>query len=499
MRDVSAEENRHEPMKMLGIIPGPAAGRQGRRGLILLAVLLLRGVAVDGRTLVLEGGSYLDATGRMRPAAALVIEGDRIKMIVAPGEKFAAPAGAEIIDARGRYIIPGLIDGHVHLVHILRSLQISAEELFPLFLAHGVTSVRDAGDEITAQQKLASYAGEHPGLAPRVFMCSPLVDGNPAYHPFVSWPMTDPAKVPAFVERMSAAGVRTFKIYVGTSREVGQALVREAQHRGKWVTAHLAWGYSAQDAVADGINSLEHIGSVFEFILPSGTPRWPPPAERVAFTKDQLAALERRIMECKAAVDLDSPAVTGLIDAIVRRHVAINPTLVVYQNWMLLRDLDSVQQHPDLARLPARLRQGWQHSAQALLLDPATLALRRQQFDKMKALTLKLQRAGVELLAGSDTPVQFCPPGGALLQELELLTDAGLSPAEALLAATRNNARALGQSGELGSIEAGKLADLVVLDADPLLDIRHTRRIHRVIRAGVVLDPAELLRLVPAH
>ena len=166
---------------------------------------------------------------------------------------------------------------------------------------------------------------------------------------------------------------------------------------------------------------------------------------------------------------------------------------------MLLRDLDSVQQHPDLARLPARLRQGWQHSAQALLLDPATLALRRQQFDKMKALTLKLQRAGVELLAGSDTPVQFCPPGGALHQELELLTDAGLSPSEALLAATRNNARALGQSGELGSIEAGKLADLVVLDADPLLDIRHTRRIHRVIRGGVVLDPAALLRLVPAH
>ena len=468
-------------------------------GFFVLAVLALRVIAADPRTVVLEGGRYFDPAGQMRPFAALVIEGDRIKAIIAPGEKFAAPAGAEIIDARGRYIIPGLIDGHVHLVHILRSLQISAEELFPLFLAHGVTSVRDAGDEITAQQKLASYAGAHPGLAPRVFMCSPLVDGNPAYHPFVSWPLTDPAKVPAFVERMSAAGVRTFKIYVGTSREVGQALVREAQHRGKWVTAHLAWGYSAQDAVADGINSLEHIGSVFEFILPSDTPRWPPPVERAAFSKEALAALERRVMESKAVVDLDSPGVKDLIAAIVKRRVAINPTLVVYRNWMLLRDLESVQQHPDLALLPARLREGWQHSAQALPLDPVTVGLRRRQFEKMMALTLKLHRAGVELMAGSDTPVQFCPPGGALHQELELLTDAGLSPSEALLAATRNNARALGQSGELGSIEAGKLADLVVLDADPLLDIRHTRRIHRVIRAGVVLDPAELLRLVPAH
>ncbi len=301
-------------------------------GFFVLAVLALRGVAADPRTVVLEEGRYFDPAGQMRPFAALVIEGDRIKAIIAPGEKFAAPAGAEIIDARGRYIIPGLIDGHVHLVHILRNLQISAEELFPLFLAHGVTSVRDAGDEITAQQKLASYAGEHPGLAPRVFMCSPLVDGNPAYHPFVSWPMTDPAKVPVFVERMSAAGVRTFKIYVGTSRAVGQALVREAQSRGKWVTAHLAWGYTAQEAVTDGINSLEHIGSVFEFILPAGTPRWPPPVERAAFSKEALAALERRVMESKAVLDLDSPVVKDLIAAIVKRRVAINPTLVVYRN-----------------------------------------------------------------------------------------------------------------------------------------------------------------------
>lgn len=491
--------SRPETMRIAGTIQGLAAGRCGWRGLVLLAALLLRGVAADGRTLVLQGGSYLDATGRMRSCAALVLEGDRIKAIVAPGEEFTAPAGAEVLDARGRYIIPGLIDGHVHLVHILRSLQISAEELFPLFLAHGVTSVRDTGDEITAQQKIAAYAEGHPALAPRVFLGSPLVDGNPAYHPLVSWPMTDPAKVPDFVERMSAAGVRTFKIYVGTSRTVGQALVREAQSRGKWVTAHLAWGYTAQEAVADGINSLEHIGSVFEFVLPAGTPRWPLPAERAAFTKDQLAALERRVMECKAAVDLDSPPVNGLVEAIARRHVAINPTLVVYRNWMLLRDLDSVQRHPDLAPLPARLREGWQHTARALPLDPATLVLRQQQFEKMKALTLKLQRAGVGLMAGSDTPVQFCPPGGALLQELELLVEAGLTPAEALLAATRNNARALGQSGELGAIEPGKLADLVVLEADPLADIRNIRRIHRVVRNGVVLDPVELLRLVPAR
>jgi len=466
---------------------------------LLLLLLAAGGAAAAARPVVLEGGSYFDSSGQMRPFTAIVIEGDRIKAIVGAGEKFTRPAGAEVIDARGRFIIPGLIDGHVHLVHILRSLDLPAEELFPLFLAHGVTTVRNAGDEIVAEQKLAVYAAAHPELAPKVVLCSPLVDGNPAYHPLVSWPMTDPARVPAFVERMSAAGVRTFKIYVGTSREVGQALVREVQRRGRWATAHLAWGYTAQEAVADGINSLEHIGSLYEFILPAGTPRWPPPAERAAFTPGELAALERRVLEAKAAVDLDSPVVRDLVAALVARRVAVNPTLVVYRNWMLLRDLESVQQHPDLPPLPARLREGWQHSAAALPLDPATRALRQRQFDLMKALTGKLAAAGVELMAGSDTPVQFCPPGGALLQELQLLTEAGLTPAAALFAATRNNARALGQSGELGSVEVGKLADLVVLDADPLADIGHTRRIHRVIHSGLVLDPAALLRLVPVR
>lgn len=486
-------------MQAPGRLHGGRAGGRVFLGLLGFFLLVMRGAAAGVPPVVLEGGSYLDPAGQMRPFAAIVLEDGRIKAIAGAGEKFTQPAGAEVIDARGRYIIPGLIDGHVHLVHILRSLELPSEEILPLFLAHGVTTVRDAGDEIIAEQKLAAYAAAHPELAPKVFLCSPLVDGNPAYHPFVSWPMTDPAKVPAFVAHMSEAGVRTFKIYVGTSRAVGQALVRAAQRQGKWATAHLAWGYTAQEAAADGINSLEHIGSVYEFILPPGTPRWPPPAERAKLAPDRLAALEREVLAAKATVDVDGPEARDLIDSLVRHHVAVNPTLVVYRNWMLLRDLESVQTHPDLARMPARLREGWQHTAQAAPLAPATRELRAAQFERMKQLTLRLHRAGVELLAGSDTPVQFCPPGGALLQELELLTEAGLTPAETLCAATRNNARALGQSAEIGSIEAGKIADLVILSSDPLTDIRHVRDIHRVIHAGRVLDPAELLRQVPVR
>ena len=251
--------------------------------------------------------------------------------------------------------------------------------------------------------------------------------------------------------------------------------------------------------MADGIDSLEHAGALLEFVLPPETPRWPPPAERVGRSAAELAALERRILEIKATVDLTAPRVTGLIAGLVEHKVAVDPTLVVYRNWMLLRDLPEVREQPDLGALPSRLREGWIRAAQAQPLDPSTLELRRRQFAKLQELTGMLYRAGVELMAGTDTPVQFCPPGGAMHQELELLTASGLTPADALIAATLHNARAVGQADQLGTIEPGKLADLVILNADPLIDIRNTRKIHRVIHAGHVADPAVLLQTVPVR
>ncbi len=466
--------------------------------LVLWSLPPVRGAAgAAPPVVVIEGGSAFDsAAGRMEPFAAMVIEGEYIRTIVPPGAAYVVPPGAQVVDARGRFVIPGLIDGHVHLVHILRTLQLTADTLFPLFLAQGVTTLRDVGDEVVAEKRLQAAAAAQPAAAPRIIMGSLLVDGNPPYHAFISRPITDPAKVPAFVDEMAGWDVQTYKIYAGASRPVGQALIREAHRRGKWVTAHLAWDYRPQDAAADGIDSLEHVGALLEFVLPPETPRWPPPAERAGRPATELAALERRILEIKANVDLTDPRVTALVTALVENKVAVNPTLVVYRNWMLLRDLPEVRQHPDLLAVPAQLREGWNRSADAQPPDPSTLDLRRRQFAKLQELTGRLYRAGVELLAGTDTPVQFCPPGGAMHQELELLTASGLPPAAALLAATRNNARAIGLSHQLGTIGPGMLADLVILDADPLVDIRNTRRIHRVLHAGLVVDPAVLA--VPA-
>src|ERR1019366_8394073 len=150
------------------------------------------------------------------------------------------PFGARVIDARGKYIIPGLIDAHVHLVHVLDFAHITGQEILPLFLANGVTSVRDTGDQVVAEKLLAGYAEAQPDVAPRIFICSPFVDGEPPFHEDngVSWSTNNPKEVPAFVEDMAAWGVTTVKLYVGTERPVGRKVIEEAHRRGLIVAGH---------------------------------------------------------------------------------------------------------------------------------------------------------------------------------------------------------------------------------------------------------------------
>jgi len=424
----------------------------------------------------------------MRPVGAISIVGDRIVEVSEAGGVLSPPTGATVIEAKGKWIIPGLIDAHVHLVHVLRDLGITGDEVFPLFLTNGITTLRDVGDELTAQKLLLNHSETHPESSPRLFMSSPLIEGAHPYHPHVSESLTDVDQVPEFIRAMDRAGVQTIKLYTSVGRPVGRAVIREAHRRGKWVTAHLQWSYRAQDAIADGVDSLEHTESLLEFILPPGSPRWPELHQRPGIPADELAAMERQLLEIKADLDLDHPRVTALIESLVRHDVAVTPTLVVYRNWVLLRDLPEVQQHPDLQLLPERMREGWLKMVASAPLPAATRELRRRQYDKLGELTARLYRAGVTLMVGTDTPVPRCPPGLSMHQEFELLVEAGVPPAAVLTGATRNAAKALNQSDQLGSIAAGKLADLVILDADPLSDIRNTRKIHQVIRSGMVVD-----------
>jgi imidazolonepropionase-like amidohydrolase len=432
--------------------------------------------------LVLRDCSVLDvAEGQMLAGRTVVLAEGRIRAIGTPEAPVETPPGTLEIGAKGKYLIPGLIDAHVHLVQILASAHMTGDQILPLFLAAGVTSVRDTGDEVVPETMVARFAADHPESCPRVFTCSPLIDRDPPFHNYESPAMifgralTDPAKVPAFVDDMAAWGVTSLKIYVGVPRSIGRLVIAEGHRRGLKVIGHLG-AYSAQDAVADGIDVLEHIWGVWDFIIPPD---------------------ERRRADFRSTLDLHNPQARALIAEIVRHGTIVDPTLAVFRNMILLNDLPEVHGHPDNNAMPMRLLRLWREDVARMNVRPETLSARRGEFAKYQALTGILHRAGVTLLAGTDSPEPYCPPGTSLHQELEMLVESGLPPAAAIRSATLNNAVALGWADRLGTIEPGKVADLVLLDANPLDRVANTRTIAKVFRGGLAVDPARILKLVP--
>jgi hypothetical protein len=360
----------------------------------------------------------------------------------------------------------------VHLVHVLDSAQVTGDEVLPLYLAAGVTSVRSTGDEIVAATLVARFAEARPESSPRVFTCSPLLDRDPPIHKGAGRAVVDPSQVPALLDELQRWNVRTIKIYAGLGRDVGKAIILESHRRGFHVTAHLG-RYAAQDVVADGVDGLEHITSVFHYVIPPEVAKQP---------------------GGRATLDLDNPLCLALVAELAKRKVYIDPTLVVFRNMILLPDVPAIRDHADNAVAPPRLRAYWPVYLQKNGCPAGgSLEQRRLQFAKYQELTGMLYRAGAPLLAGTDSSEPQVPPGFSLHQELELLVQSGLTPAAALQAATLHNAAVLGESRRLGSIEPGKLADILLLRENPLTDIRRTRSIELVLRGGRIVRPNDLL------
>jgi Amidohydrolase family len=452
--------------------------------LIALATIVIglqvqvQATAADEQTFVIENCSLFDSvSGTMLANQTIVAKGARIAD-VGTSASIEVPKDAMRIDGTGKYVLPGLIDAHVHLVHVLDFAHVSGDEVLPLYLAAGVTAVRSTGDEVVAATTIARFAATHPQSCPKVFTCSPLLDADPPIHRDVGRPITDPAKVPALLDDLALWNIRTVKIYAGTSRPVGKTIIDECHRRGLFVTAHLG-NYSAQDAVADGIDGLEHIWSVFNYAFPPQTDKQP---------------------GYRGRLDVNNPTCEALVAELAKRKTYVDPTLAVFRNMILLPDVDSVKEHSDNALVPKRLREFWpRYLQQTGCPQGGTLEQRQSEFKKYQELTGKLHRAGVPLLVGTDAPEPQVTPGYALHQELEMLVESGLTPAEVLTAATQNNAIVLNEWEHRGSISIGKIADLVLLNSNPLADIRNSRKIELVIHEGIICKPRVLLKLVPEY
>jgi imidazolonepropionase-like amidohydrolase len=435
--------------------------RAAEDGLIALAEVS-RGLRVGGDDGVVAyvHARLVDGTGAPAVADAVVVV-DRGKIIAAgPRAKVAVPAGARSIDAAGNTIVPGLWDMHAHFEQV---------EWGPVYLAAGVTTVRDCGNELDFIRAIRDTLDAGKGIGPRVLLAC-IVDGD-GPSSLGTERLRSPDEIPALIAKFKAAGCAQVKIYSSLDPKLIHPLSVAAHAAGMTVTGHVPSRIGAVKAVEAGLDQINHIQFVLREFAAADLP-----------LTERGAKLERAY----DAFDPSTPAARKLAAWFAAHHVVLDPTLALRELGLPRAELAKVE--PGLATLPPPLAAAFADSG---VHDPNAARL-RQSLDKMIALVGVLHKAGVTIVAGTDQAV----PGHSLHRELELYVQAGFTPMEALQAATLVPARVMKQDKLLGTVEAGKRADFLLIDGDPLADIRALRRVRVAVASGVAYDPAKLWRSV---
>lgn len=443
----------------------------------------------DTADLVISNAAIVDVeSGELVPERTVFVEGGRIVGIV-EASRSAVPEGAREVDATGRYLMPGLWDAHVHSAAGRRWH-------FPLLIGHGITSVRnlhttvDTALHLTNAVKRWVASGEL--LGPRFLANGPIIAGYPGYP--VTWPGAVSARTEAegrsAVDSLAGGGADFIKVYDNLTPEVYDAIMAAAAERGIPVDGHLPFLVTAEHAAASGQRTVEHLTGInlgcspradalrseFEALL-ERRPAMVFPQSAVAFFTLVHEASESR----------DPTLCAATVQAYLDAGVTVVPTLVI-------GNIDSQALVADSARmrlLPADVRGAWTRMA-AGGPGPIDAAFTGSDWPSPDDARL-LHEAGVPILAGTDIGNPFLVPGPSLHDELGLLvTEAGLSPLDALRAATINPARTFGLADSLGTVAEGQLADLVVLEANPLEDIGNASAIDAVVLNGRYLDRAAL-------
>ncbi len=434
-------------------------------------------------------GTLVDGTGGKPKRNVLVlVNGGTIQAIVPKSELDSHPV-RKLIDASDKYLLPGLFDmhGHVTMTHREASLEENrpqftvtyrkdvAEWMLRQLLFYGITTVRETADflEEGIQLKKELLAGSIPG--PRMFTCGPLLEAPPPVFRTMSAVVSTEAEARAEVRREVEAGVDFVKIYASLPLDLARAVVQEAHAHNTRVLAHLGtttW----KEAAEVGVDAFVHANPVPQDILTEKQ------LKEISDPKEFLAFL--------AAFKLFEPEgqpAQELFEVMKQKNIANDPNLVVYRNMAGNSSFLSEEQGEEMKAVPSFLMEGWQQE-----LGSGTLPISQESIHHMMRFVKAAYDAGVPLLVGSDLANPNTLPGLSLHQELELLVQAGIPPLIVLRMATHDAAEWLGILQEVGTVEPGKQADLVILNKDPMENIRNTRDIHSVIQAGKVVDRTSL-------
>jgi imidazolonepropionase-like amidohydrolase len=386
-----------------------------------------------GSLIAIVGATLID--GRGGPAISDSVVVIRDERIAAVGERSTVkvPQGAEVFEAKGLTLLPGLIDAHFH---------IDGDDPLPaLYLSHGITSLRDPGQWIEA------YDVARKGLAPipRLFLCGPHLDSPPPAYPLDSYVVRDAEETRLAVNRFADDGASAIKVYYRLPLSLIRVAIETAHARGIPVMGHLEI-VDARDAIRAGIDGIEHATSFGTALLPLRDAE----KYRQSVLADNNARREGRYQVWNS-INFDTSQARDLFKLIVDRGVFVSPTLAVFER-----------------------QQG----------DKDTTEMHIHGFKQMETFVRLAQQAGAKIVVGSHSDVPHAKRGWAYQRELELLVESGLTPMQALVAGTLQNARYFRIDDRLGTIETGKVADLVIVEGDPLKNIGNMRQVKRVMLNG---------------
>jgi len=438
----------------------------------LISFLLLSAVALaQTAPLAITHVTVIDATGAApQRDMTVLIGGERIQALGRTAE-LAVPANARVIDAAGKFLIPGLWDMHVHW---------SDERYLQLFIANGVTGLRVMwGYPRHLEQRRRIAEGSLVG--PRLALAGTIIDGP---KPF--WPESIAAGTAEegreAVRRTQNEGYDYVKVYSSLPRDVFFAIADEAKKRNIPFVGHVPDLVRVAEASDAGMKSIEHLTGMV--LAVSGTES---ELRRELAAALKLPAGERgprlRAVGARIIDSYDAGTAAALYAKLKANGTWQVPTFTVLHSGANPRAPEYTDD-PRLRYMPPWVRKMWREDFRNRERTAEETANQERLFQRRLELVGEMHRAGVGILAGSDVLNPYCFPGFSLHDELEWLVKAGLPPMAALQAATRNPALFLGRQADAGTVEPGKLADLVLLDADPLEDIRNTRRIGSVVANG---------------
>jgi imidazolonepropionase-like amidohydrolase len=409
----------------------------------------------------------------------------------------AIPRGAQIVDARGKFLIPGLVDMHVHLT-AAGEPDGSRKFMLPLLLANGITSVRDMGSFLESIFPLRREIAEGKRLGPQIVTPGPYLDGSPpSFQP--TFVVSNSVEANELVHQLVSRGVDFIKVQSILGRDAYFAIAQAAQREHIVFAGHVPDRVTAAEAAGAGQHSIEHLTNILR-----GCSRDEPKLMREQFyiTAQEQSTAQSRAHESRwlhrLLDEYSYEKAAQLLAKFKEKDVWQTPTLVLLKNDAFPTLENSATPDQRARLIPARTLDTWKKSRtdQMKAVSAQDSQLHTELLRKSMLIVAEMQKAGVKILAGTDSPAPYVFPGSGLHDELQLLVEAGLTPFEALQTATSRPAEFFRTTSDSGTVQAGKFADLVLLDGNPLDSIRNTRKIHALILRGKLLDRTALDQLL---